>query len=164
MTDVELFGARQSTYMRVAWMTCEEKGAPYLIRPAMPHSPEIKAMHPFGRIPAMRHGDPLRIQGHRHLRRPHVRRLAADPARSHRPGAGRTVDLCGEHHDRARLDTLFPRIRLPEGARRFARSQGDRGPASRDGRARAGAGRRPGRLCDRPSAQATLPPPMSAAP
>jgi glutathione S-transferase len=56
MADVELFGARQSTYLRVAWMTCEEKGAPYAIRPAMPQSPEILAMHPFGRIPAMRHG------------------------------------------------------------------------------------------------------------
>ncbi len=56
MSKIELFGARQSTYLRVAWMTCEEKGASYVIRPGMPHSPEILAMHPFGRIPAMRHG------------------------------------------------------------------------------------------------------------
>ncbi len=56
MPDVEIFGALQSTYVRVAWMTCEEKQAPYVIRPARPHSPEICAIHPFGRIPVMRHG------------------------------------------------------------------------------------------------------------
>ena len=56
MSEIELFGARQSTYLRVAWMTCEEKGASYTVLPGMPHSPEILAMHPFGRIPAMRHG------------------------------------------------------------------------------------------------------------
>ena len=56
MPEIELFGARQSTYLRVAWMTCEEKQASYAIRPGMPHSPEILAMHPFGRIPVMRHG------------------------------------------------------------------------------------------------------------
>jgi glutathione S-transferase len=57
MPEIEIFGARQSTYVRVVWMTCEEKGASYVIRPADPHSAEIRALHPFGRIPAVRHGD-----------------------------------------------------------------------------------------------------------
>lgn len=56
MNELQLFGAKQSTYLRVAWMTCEEKGAAYTIHPGMPHTPEILAMHPFGRIPVMRHG------------------------------------------------------------------------------------------------------------
>jgi len=57
MAEIELFGMRQSTYVRVAWMTCEEKRAPYIIRHAAPHSETIRALHPFGRIPAMRHGE-----------------------------------------------------------------------------------------------------------
>jgi glutathione S-transferase len=56
MTPVELFGVPQSTYFRIAWMTCEEKAAPYVIRQVMPHSPELLDLQPFGRIPAMRHG------------------------------------------------------------------------------------------------------------
>ena len=81
MKKIELFGARQSTYLRVAWMTCEEKGAPYEILPGMPHSAEILAMHPFGRIPVMRPRCiyPLRVEGHRDLRRPHVPGKPADP-------------------------------------------------------------------------------------
>ncbi len=57
MPEIEILGARQSIFVRVVWMTCEEKHAPYAIRPVMPHSPEIAGLHPFGRIPAMRHGD-----------------------------------------------------------------------------------------------------------
>lgn len=57
MADIEIYGARQSTYVRIAWMTCEEKNAPYVIRPAAPHSAVVLAIHPFGRIPVMRHGD-----------------------------------------------------------------------------------------------------------
>ena len=37
-------------------MACEEKGVPYDLAPVRPHSPEINAIHPFGKIPAMRHG------------------------------------------------------------------------------------------------------------
>lgn len=57
MADIEIYGAPQSTYVRIAWMTCEEKNAPYVIRPAAPHSAVVLAIHPFGRIPVMRHGD-----------------------------------------------------------------------------------------------------------
>lgn len=57
MANVEIIGFPQSTYVRVARMACEEKGVPYDLRPAPPHSPEVLAIHPFGKIPAMRHGD-----------------------------------------------------------------------------------------------------------
>jgi glutathione S-transferase len=56
MAHVELFGVPQSTFVRVAWITCEEKAAPYVIRHATPHAPAVLEMQPFGRIPAMRHG------------------------------------------------------------------------------------------------------------
>jgi glutathione S-transferase len=57
MPNVEIIGFPQSTYVRVARMACEEKGVTYDLRPAPPHSPEVLAIHPFGKIPAMRHGD-----------------------------------------------------------------------------------------------------------
>jgi glutathione S-transferase len=34
-----------------------EKGVPCTLDPARPHSPDVDAIHPFGKIPAMRHGD-----------------------------------------------------------------------------------------------------------
>jgi glutathione S-transferase len=34
-----------------------EKGVPYTLHSARPHSPEVDAISPFGKIPAMRHGD-----------------------------------------------------------------------------------------------------------
>ncbi|MGB6325161.1 MAG: glutathione S-transferase family protein, partial [Methylocella sp.] len=39
--------------MRIA---CEEKGVAYRLTPAKPHSPEVNAIHPLGKVPAMRHG------------------------------------------------------------------------------------------------------------
>lgn len=57
MASVEIIGFAPSTYTRVARMACEEKGVPYELRPAPPHSPEVLAIHPFGKIPVMRHGD-----------------------------------------------------------------------------------------------------------
>jgi glutathione S-transferase len=38
-------------------MACEEKGAPYELKPAMPQTPEACAIHPFGKIPSLRHGE-----------------------------------------------------------------------------------------------------------
>jgi glutathione S-transferase len=57
MPNVEIIGFAPSTYVRVARMACEEKGVAYDLRPAAPHSPEVLAVHPFGKIPVMRHGD-----------------------------------------------------------------------------------------------------------
>ena len=57
MAKVEIIGMPQSTFVRVVRMTCEEKGIPYELTVARPHSPEINAVHPFGKVPGMRHGD-----------------------------------------------------------------------------------------------------------
>ena len=57
MPELEIIGAPQSTFVRTTRMALEEKGVAYTLAPARPHSPEIDAVHPFGRIPVMRHGD-----------------------------------------------------------------------------------------------------------
>jgi glutathione S-transferase len=57
MATVEIIGFAPSTYVRTARMVCEEKAIPYELKPAPPHSPEVAAIHPFGKIPVMRHGE-----------------------------------------------------------------------------------------------------------
>ncbi len=57
MPTLEIIGAPQSNFVRTARIACMEKGVPYTLTPARPHSPDVDAIHPFGKIPAMRHGD-----------------------------------------------------------------------------------------------------------
>ena len=58
MAQLEIIGIPQSTYVRVVRMVCEEKGVAYDYKPdARPHSPPVDAIHPFGKVPVMRHGD-----------------------------------------------------------------------------------------------------------
>lgn len=57
MPVLEIIGAPQSTFVRTTRMALEEKGVACMLTPARPHSPEVDAVHPFGRIPVMRHGD-----------------------------------------------------------------------------------------------------------
>jgi len=57
MPTLEIIGAPQSNYVRVTRIACHEKGVPYTLTPARPHTPEVDAIHPFGKIPVMRHGD-----------------------------------------------------------------------------------------------------------
>lgn len=38
-------------------MALEEKGVAYDLEPLAPHSPEIDALNPFGKVPAFRHGE-----------------------------------------------------------------------------------------------------------
>jgi glutathione S-transferase len=57
MPTVELIGPAPSTYTRVARMVCEEKAIPYELKQSPPHSPDVDAIHPFGKVPVMRHGD-----------------------------------------------------------------------------------------------------------
>ncbi|MGC1348687.1 MAG: glutathione S-transferase family protein [Xanthobacteraceae bacterium] len=57
MPTVELIGPAPSTYTRVARMVCEEKAIPYVLKQSPPHSPDVDAIHPFGKVPVMRHGD-----------------------------------------------------------------------------------------------------------
>ena len=57
MADVQIIGFAPSTYVRAARMVCEEKSIPYDLVAVPPHSPEVNAIHPFGKVPVMRHGD-----------------------------------------------------------------------------------------------------------
>jgi glutathione S-transferase len=57
MATLEIIGAPQSNFVRTARIACEEKGVPYTLNPARPHSPDVNAISPFGKIPVMRHGD-----------------------------------------------------------------------------------------------------------
>lgn len=57
MAKVEITGPAASTYTRAACMVCEEKAIPYVLKQQPPHSPDVCAIHPFGKVPVMRHGD-----------------------------------------------------------------------------------------------------------
>lgn len=57
MPDLEIIGAPQSNFVWVTRIACGEKGVPYTLVPARPHTPEVDAVHPFGKIPALRHGE-----------------------------------------------------------------------------------------------------------
>ncbi len=57
MSDLTIYGVPQSSYVRTVRMVCEEKGVSYEVSPLRPGSEENLALHPFGRVPAMQHGD-----------------------------------------------------------------------------------------------------------
>jgi len=57
MPELQIIGAPQSNYVWVTRIACYEKGVPYILVPVLPHTPEIDAVHPLGKIPALRHGD-----------------------------------------------------------------------------------------------------------
>jgi glutathione S-transferase len=57
MPKPEIIGSSRSTYTRVVCMVCEEKGIEYALSEAMLGAPEIRAIHPFGKMPVLRHGD-----------------------------------------------------------------------------------------------------------
>jgi glutathione S-transferase len=57
MTALTIYGIPQSTYVRSARMACVEKGVSYALEPLMPRSDAIRELHPFRRIPVLRHGD-----------------------------------------------------------------------------------------------------------
>lgn len=57
MPDLKIIGVPQSTYVRVVRMAAEEKGVAYDLDPQPPHTDPVNALHPFGKVPVMRHGD-----------------------------------------------------------------------------------------------------------
>ena len=57
MADVILYGLAPSSYTRTARLALEEKGVSYDLEPVDLKSPALKAIHPFGKMPALRHGD-----------------------------------------------------------------------------------------------------------
>ena len=57
MSDLQIIGAPASNFVWVTRIACAEKGVPYTLVPTLPQTPEVRAIHPFGRIPVARHGD-----------------------------------------------------------------------------------------------------------
>ena len=57
MADLQIIGGSPSNFVWVTRIFCAEKGVPYSHVQAMPHTPEVDAIHPFGKVPVMRHGD-----------------------------------------------------------------------------------------------------------
>jgi glutathione S-transferase len=57
MPKPEIIGSLRSTYTRVVRMVCEEKGIEYTLTERPLGAPEILAIHPFGKMPVLRHGD-----------------------------------------------------------------------------------------------------------
>ena len=57
MTDLTIYGDARSTYVRTVRMACHEKGVSYDLEPADLGSDDYRALHPFARMPAARHGD-----------------------------------------------------------------------------------------------------------
>lgn len=57
MNDVILYGVPFSSYVRTALMTCAEKGVKPELVVQPPGSPQQLEVHPFGKVPAMKHGD-----------------------------------------------------------------------------------------------------------
>jgi len=57
MAIPEIIGSARSTYTRVVRMVCEEKNIAYVLTERPLGAPEILAIHPFGKMPVLRHGD-----------------------------------------------------------------------------------------------------------
>jgi glutathione S-transferase len=56
-STITLFGAPRSTYCWTVRLGLAEKGVKYRLEPNRPHTPEQLALHPFGRVPALRDGE-----------------------------------------------------------------------------------------------------------
>jgi glutathione S-transferase len=57
MSIPKIIGSVRSSYTRVVRMVCEEKGIQYTLSETRLGSSELRAHHPFGKMPVMRHGD-----------------------------------------------------------------------------------------------------------
>lgn len=56
MSNVQVIGLPQSNYVWAVRIALAEKGVAHENIPASPHSPDVMAIHPLGKIPVMRHG------------------------------------------------------------------------------------------------------------
>ena len=57
MSDVQVIGLPQSNFVWAVRIALAEKGVEHEIVPAPPHSPDVLAVHPLGKIPVLRHGE-----------------------------------------------------------------------------------------------------------
>jgi glutathione S-transferase len=54
---LELIGGPASNFVWTCRIVLTEKRVPYTLTAVMPHTPEVDAIHPFGKIPVMRYND-----------------------------------------------------------------------------------------------------------
>jgi glutathione S-transferase len=57
MPEVQIIGLPHSNFVWAVRIALAEKGVAHENIPASPHSPEVTAIHPLGKIPVLRHGD-----------------------------------------------------------------------------------------------------------
>src|SRR5271155_5677274 len=57
MPKPEIIGSMRSTYTRAVCMVCEEKAIEYVLTECLLQGPELRAIHPFGKMPVLRHAD-----------------------------------------------------------------------------------------------------------
>src|SRR5260370_14525458 len=57
MPKPEILGSLRSSYTRVVRIVCEEKRIDDVLTETLLGAPEIRAIHPFGKMPVLRHGD-----------------------------------------------------------------------------------------------------------
>jgi len=57
MTELILHGSPRSNYVRTCQIVMAEKGVTYTFDAIMPQTPEQLARHPWGKVPALTHGD-----------------------------------------------------------------------------------------------------------
>jgi glutathione S-transferase len=57
MPKPEIIGSARSTYTRVVCMVCEEKGIDYELTECALGAPELRAVHPLGKMPVLHHGN-----------------------------------------------------------------------------------------------------------
>ncbi len=53
--QIVIHGVAFSNYVRSVLICCEEKGLAYQLKEVRPHSSEVKALNPFGKIPVLEH-------------------------------------------------------------------------------------------------------------
>jgi glutathione S-transferase len=81
MSDFVIHGIPGSPFVRAVLMALEEKGLAWRLQPLAPgasKSPEHLARHPFGRVPAVEHGDFLLYETQAALR--YIDRVQPFPA------------------------------------------------------------------------------------
>jgi glutathione S-transferase len=57
MTIPEIIGSSRSTYTWAVRMVCEEKAIDHVLTETPLRAPELFAIHPFGKMPVLRHGE-----------------------------------------------------------------------------------------------------------
>jgi glutathione S-transferase len=57
MTDITIYGPAMSTHVRTVRLACAEKGVSHVVEEVDFRAEAYRQLHPFNKVPAMRHGD-----------------------------------------------------------------------------------------------------------